>query len=319
MIRKIVDIINRHQKFLITAHVKLDGDAVGSELAFYLLLRGLGKDATIYNQDKTPDNYRFLPGSDIIRNTLPPPDSFEVAFILDCSELDRVGDEALRIGAVKTLVNIDHHVSNGGFCEVRLIDPAASSTGELVFRLLTAMKTTITREMATNLYAAIITDTGGFHYGNTGKDTFIAAGHLVESGADPQWISENIYESFPMAKIRLLAKAMQTLSFDCRDRVGSLVIFLKDFEEAGALWEHSEGLVDLPRSIEGVEISILYTELPDRNFKISLRSKGVTNVERVARVFGGGGHVNASGCRIEGNIDTVKKRLLEVICASAWK
>jgi bifunctional oligoribonuclease and PAP phosphatase NrnA len=319
MIRKIVDVINRHQKFLITAHVKLDGDAVGSELAFYLFLRGIGKDATIYNQDKTPDNYRFLPGSDIIRNTLPPPDDFEVAFILDCSELDRVGDEALRIGAVKTLVNIDHHVSNGGFCEVRLIDPAASSTGELIYRLLTAMKTTITAEMATNLYTAIITDTGDFHYGNTGKGTFIAAGHLVESGANPQWISENVYESLPMAKIRLLAKVMQTLSFDCRDRVGSLVIFLKDFEETGALWEHSEGFVDLPRSVEGVDISILYTELPDRNFKISLRSKGVTNVERVARAFGGGGHVNAAGCRIEGNIDTVKRRLLEVICTSAWK
>jgi phosphoesterase RecJ-like protein len=319
MIQKIVDIINRHQKFLITAHVKLDGDALGSELAVYFLLKGLGKEVAVYNQDKTPDNFRFLPGADIIRNTLPPQDSFEVAIILDCSELDRVGDEALRIGAAKTLVNIDHHFSNGGFCEVRLIDPAASSTGELVFRLLTAMRTAITREMATNLYTAIITDTGGFHYGNTGKDTFIAAGHLVESGADPQWISENIYESFPMAKIRLLAKVMQTLSFDCRDRVGSLVIFLKDFEETGALWEHSEGLVDLPRSIAGVEISILYTELPDRNFKISLRSKGVTNVERVAKVFGGGGHVNASGCRIEGDIDTVKKRLLEVICTSAWK
>ena len=319
MIQKIVDIINRHQRFLITAHVKLDGDAVGSELAFYLLLRCLGKDATIYNQDKTPDNYRFLPGSDIILNTLPPPDSFEVAFILDCSELDRVGDEALRIGTINTLVNIDHHVSNGGFCEVRLIDPAASSTGELVFRLLTAMKTTITAEMATNLYTAILTDTGGFHYGNTGKDTFIAAGHLVESGANPQWISENIYESYPIGKIRLLAKAMQSLSFDCRDRVGSLVVFHRDFEETGALWEHSEGLVDLPRSVDGVEISILYTELPDGNFKISLRSKGVTNVERVAKGFGGGGHVNAAGCRMEGNIDTVKRRLLEAICKSAWK
>jgi len=319
MIKKIVDIINNHQKFLITAHIKLDGDAVGSELAVYLLLKGLGKEAVIYNQDKTPDNFRFLPGSDVILNNLPPLDSFEVAFILDCSELDRIGDEAPRIGAVKTLVNIDHHVSNGGFCEVRLIDPVASSTGELVFRLLTAMKTTITPEMATNLYTAILTDTGGFHYGNTGKDTFIAAGNLVERGANPQWISENIYESFPMAKVRLLAKALQTLSFDCQDRVGSLVLFIKDFEETGAIWEHSEGLVDLPRSIAGVDISILYTELTDRSFKISLRSKGVTNVERVASKFGGGGHTNASGCRIEGNIDAVKQRLLEAICKSAWK
>lgn len=319
MIQKIVDIINRYQKFLVTAHVKLDGDAVGSELAFYFLLKSLGKDVAVYNQDKTPDNYRFLPGSEVILNTLPSPDSFDVAVILDCSELDRVGDEAPRIGRIKTLVNIDHHVSNGGFCEVRMIDPAASSTGELVFRIMKEMETTITAEMATNLYTAIITDTGDFHYGNTGKDTFIVAGHLVESGADPQWISEHIYESSPMAKIRLLARAMQTLSFDCQDRVGSLVIFLKDFEETGALWEHSEGFVNLPRSIEGVEISILYTELPDRNFKISLRSKGRTNVERVAKMFGGGGHVNASGCRIEGDIDTVKKRLLEAICQSAWK
>jgi phosphoesterase RecJ-like protein len=319
MIQKIIEIINRHQKFLITAHVKLDGDAVGSELAVYLLLKSLGKDATIYNQDKTPDNFRFLPGSDMIINTLPPLDSYEVAFILDCSEIERVGDDAPKIGAMKTLVNIDHHISNGGFCEVKFIDPKASSTGELVFRLLTAMQATITAEMATNLYTAIITDTGDFHYGNTGKDTFITAGRLVESGADPQWISEKIYENFPMAKIRLLARAMQTLSFDCQDRVGSMVIFLKDFEETGALWEHSENFVNLPRSIEGVEISILYAELPDRNFKISLRSKGRTNVERVARTFGGGGHVNASGCRIEGNIDTVKKKLLEAVNTLAWK
>ncbi len=314
MIKEIIEIIADCRKFLITAHVKLDGDALGSELALCLLLKDLGKDVVVYNQDPTPSNYRFLPGAERIVHELPPLEDFEAALILDCSELDRVGDAAPKIRTIPRLVNIDHHISNGGFCAVRFIDPAASSTGELVFRLLNAMGADISPEMATNLYAAILTDTGGFRYGNTGRDSLAAAGALVARGADPQWISENIYERFPLAKILLLARVMQSLSFDCGGRVGSLTIREKDFAETGALPEHTEGLVDLPRTVAGVEISILYTELPDNRFKVSMRSKGTTDVARVAAEFGGGGHINAAACRIEGDIATVKRRLLAAIC-----
>ncbi len=313
MIREIIDIIHSCRKFLVTAHVKLDGDALGSELALRLLLKSLGKDVVVYNQDPTPGNYRFLPGAEHIVHELPPPGDFEAVLVLDCSELERVGDAAAIIQTIPRIVNIDHHVSNGGFCAVRLIDPQASSTGELVFRLLKAMGADISPEMATNLYTAILTDTGGFRYGNTGRDALAAAGDLVARGANPQRISENVYESFPPAKILLLARVMQSLAFDCGGRVGSLTIRQQDFADTGALPEHTEGLVDLPRSIEGVVISILYTEIPDNRFKVSMRSKGTIDVARVAADFGGGGHINAAACRIEGDIATVKRRLLAAI------
>ena len=175
------------------------------------------------------------------------------------------------------------------------------------------MEGPVTRDIATNLYAALLTDTGGFHYGSTGKETLLAAGNLVGWGADPQEISENIYENNPLAKIRLLAKALETLTFDLEGRVGSMVVWQSVLESVGAIPEYTEGFVDLPRSIQGVEISVLFSEQKDGRFKISFRSKGKVDVERVARAFDGGGHRNASACRIQGDFETVRRRVLDVI------
>lgn len=312
---KIIDIINKCRSFLVTSHVRLDGDALGSELAMYQMLTHLGKDAVVYNQDETPGNYRFLPGSDKIVHNLPDLDRYEVAVILDCSELERIGNEASRIGAIKRIINIDHHVSNGNFGGLSYVDPRASSTGELLYRLLNALNVDLTKDVATNLFAAILTDTGGFRYRNTTKDTLVASGCLIEKGADPQWISENIYENNPPSKIRLLTRALDTLAFDWDKKVGSVVVLRKTLEDAGALMEHTEGFVDIPRSIQGVEVSILFSEVSDRCFKLSLRSKGKVNVERVARTFGGGGHINAAACHVEGDLEAVKQRVLDVIGA----
>ena len=139
MIQRISELINRYRIFLITAHERLDGDALGSELALYHILHSLGKEVTVYNQDGTPENYRFLPGSDRIVHELPPLEPFEVGFILDCSELERVGREYGRIATLPNLANIDHHISNEGFCEAVLVDPLASSTGEMICRLVSHM------------------------------------------------------------------------------------------------------------------------------------------------------------------------------------
>jgi phosphoesterase RecJ-like protein len=317
MLRKISELIGRHRVFLISAHERLDGDALGSELALCRMLRSLGKEATIYNQDPTPGNFLFLPGSDGIVHQLPPLEPFEVAFILDCSELERVGRESARIGTIPNLVNIDHHVSNGGFCDVRLLDSQASSTGELIFRLVRDMGLAVTAEMATCLYTAILTDTGGFRYGNTRRGALLAAADLVAGGADPQWISENVFESDSPSRIRLLAAVLPTLTLEEGGRVGSLTVTQKALADTGALPEHSEGFVELPRSIRGVEISIVYAELPDGSFKLSLRSKGSVNVERVARAFGGGGHTNAAGCRVAGELSEIRRRVIEAIRTSA--
>ena len=309
--------IGRHRVFLITSHERPDGDALGSELALFHMLRGLGKEVTIYNQDRTPENYLFLTGSGGIVRELPPLEPFEVAFILDCSALDRIGKESARVGSIPNLVNIDHHLSNGAFCDVRLIDSQASSTGELIFRLVRDMGLAVTGEMATCLYTAILTDTGGFRYGNTRRGALLAAADLVAGGADPQWISENVYESDPPARIRLLAAVLPTLTIDEGGRAGSLTVTQNALAAAGALPDHTEGFVDLPRSIRGVEISILYSELSDGRFKLSLRSKGSVNVERVARAFGGGGHINAAGCRVDGELSEIRRRVIEAIRASA--
>jgi bifunctional oligoribonuclease and PAP phosphatase NrnA len=317
MLRRIREQIGRHRVFLITAHERPDGDAIGSELALCQMLKSLGKEAVVYNQDRTPENYLFLPGSDRIVHELPPLQSFDAAFILDCSELERVGRESSRIGTIPDLVNIDHHVSNGGFCDVRLIDPQASSTGELIFRLVREMDLAVTGEMATCLYTAILTDTGGFRYGNTRRGALLTAADLVGAGADPQWISENVYEMDSPAKIRLLAAVLPTLTLEEGGRVGSLVVLQKALADAGAFPDHTEGFVDLPRSIRGVEISILYAELPDGRFKLSMRSKGIVNVERVARAFGGGGHINAAGCRMDGELPEIRRRVIEAIRTSA--
>lgn len=316
MITRIIDIINHNQTFLIASHERPDGDALGAELALYLMLTASGKTATVYNQDQTPATYRFLPGADRIVHALPPPESFDAAFILDCSNLERVGQEAGRIGKIRQLVNIDHHVSNGGCCDAILLDAGASSTGEMIFRLAEAMALPLTPEMATNLYTAILTDTGGFCYGNTTAACLFIAGRLVEIGARPQWISENIYENTPLAKIRLMAATLETLSLDLGGKVGSLVVTREALARSGALQEDTEGFVDLPRTIEGVEISILFSELEENHFKLSLRSKGRFNVEHVAASFGGGGHVNAAGCRVRGDIATVKRLVLARIEAA---
>jgi bifunctional oligoribonuclease and PAP phosphatase NrnA len=315
MIQKIIENINNNKIFLITAHIRLDGDALGSELALYHLLVGMGKEAIVYNQDPTPGNYAFLPGAQKVMHALEAADGYDTVFILDCSELERIGSEASKIGKMKQIINIDHHISNNGFCTIKLIDPQASSTGELIFRLIRQMEADLTKEIATNLYTAILTDTGGFRYGSTTKDALLIAGQLVESGADPQWISQNVYENNPQAKIRLLGKVLQTLAFDVNGSVGSMVVYQRDLKETGALQEHTDGFVDLPRTVAGTKISILYSETSENIFKVSLRSKGHVDVERVARAFGGGGHINASACRIEGDIELVKRRMLDEIQA----
>jgi phosphoesterase RecJ-like protein len=311
MISEIITAINKGQSFLITAHVRLDGDALGSELALYLMLRELGKTAVIYNQDATPVRYRFLPGAQNIIHNINNVGSYDVGIVLDCSDLERVGDEAANIEKIKTLINIDHHVSNSGFCALKMLDPQASSTGELLFRLMREMKFKMSKDICTNLYTAIMTDTGSFRYSSTHKETLWAVGDLVEQGANPQWIAENIYESDPPARLKLLAKALATLSLDMKNRIGSLVVTQKDLQEAGASWEHTEGFVDIPRTVKGIEISVLYTQRGENNFKLSLRSKADVNVEKIAKKFGGGGHVHAASCWIKGDIESIKSQIIK--------
>lgn len=313
MISDIIKALHEGESFLITAHVRLDGDALGSELAVYLMLRDMGKKAVVYNQDRTPERYQFLPAAHHITHTLSNIEQYDTCIVLDCSDLSRVGEEAENIQKIKKLINIDHHVSNNGFCPLKMLDARASSTGELVFRLMREMRIKMTRDICTNLYAAIITDTGNFRYSTTTKETFAAAGVLVGEGVNPQRVSESIYESDSPARLKLLARALSTLSLDLENKVGSMVVTQKDLMEAGAAWEHTEGFVDIPRTVRGIEVSVLYTQRGEDNFKLSLRSKAKFDVEKVARKFGGGGHIHASSCWMKGDIETIKSQIIQAV------
>ncbi len=317
MLKKIVDIIYCSKTFLVTAHVRLDGDALGSALALYHILRAMGKEVVVYNQDETPDVYTFLPGTQEIVHTLEPGRRFDAAFILDCSDLGRAGDQALTIGSMtEKIVNIDHHLSNTYFTEYSLVDQGASSTGEIISRLLAPLGVGLNKDIATNLYTAIMTDTGSFRYSNTGSNTLKLAARLVEGGADSRLIAELVYETRPLPQIRLMGMALDTLEFYENGTIGSVCVTQKMLQNAGALNEHTEGIVDMVRSVKGTDVALFYFEMAENDFKVSLRSKRAVNVARIAKEFGGGGHANAAACRIRGDIETIKKRLVDATCTA---
>lgn len=313
MLSRISDIVAQCRNFLITSHVKPDGDAIGSELALYFALRGLGKNVSIYNQDGVPDTYLFLPGAETVSREFGPIESYDALFVLDCSDVDRIGQESKKLTAIKYVISIDHHATNGNISDICILDPDASSTGELIYRLLRQIKVKITPEIAANLYTAILTDTGSFHYSNTGADALKIAGELVAAGANPSHIAGLIYESNPPAKIRLFTKVVQTLKLESEGRVASIFVFRDMLREAGASLEHTENFVDFVRSIKGVEVALFFTEMDDRSFRVSMRSKGRINVEKIASRYGGGGHVNAAACRIPGDLDHVRDLIMRDI------
>ncbi len=316
MFDKIAEVIHSGTTFLITSHVRPDGDALGSELALYHILRDMGKKAVVYNQDVTPAIYAFLPGADEIVHSLGAVDRFDAAFVLDCSDISRVGDEQGKVGSIQKVVNIDHHVSTGTFSKILLTDSQASSTGEMIHRLLRHMGVTITEDIATNIYTAIITDTGSFQYSNTGSATFRAAADLIEKGADCRYIAKNIYETKPAVQIRLMGKVLDTLQLYQGGKVGVISVTQEMLRMEGALPEHTEGLVDMVRSIQGVEVAVCCYELSEKRFKVSLRSKEDTDVSRIAGTLGGGGHKNASACRVEGDLETARERVLDAIAVA---
>jgi len=316
MLDEIAGVIHSCATFLITSHVRPDGDALGSELALYHVLRGMGKDAVVYNQDITPAVYAFLPGAEEIVHSLDSVERFDAVFVLDCSDISRVGDEQDKIRSVPNVVNIDHHLSVGTFSKILLTDSEASSTGEMIHRLLTHMGVEITRDVAMNLYTAVLTDTGSFQYSNTGSATFRVAADLVERGADCRYIAKNIYETKPAVQIRLMGKVLDTLQLYEAEKVGVIVVTQEMLRREGALPEHTEGLVDMVRSIRDVEVAVCCYEVSEGRFKVSLRSKGDVDVEKIAGTLGGGGHKNASACRVEGDFETVRERVLGAIAAS---
>jgi len=305
MLNKVLECIAKRERFLLTSHARPDGDAVGSVLACAQILRSLGKQADVVLSDCVPHIYRPLPYADHVLQTKAVNGNYEAAIILECDSIERTRLEGL---GSKFLVNIDHHRSGKAFGHINWIDPNACATAEMIYRLGREAGVKISSEIATCLYTAVMTDTGSFRFAGTTDRTFALAGELVRCGADPVRCAHDVYFSNPTSKMRLLGSALSTLRRE--GRVAWMHVTRAQSDHCGAFDEDAEGLVNYAISIAGVQVAVFFREMPDRRYRVSLRSKGAVDVAAVAESFGGGGHYNASGCALDGPLSMATERVL---------
>jgi bifunctional oligoribonuclease and PAP phosphatase NrnA len=302
---EVLDVLGRGQRFLVCSHARPDGDAVGSMLAFGMLLEQMGKQADLVTADRVPVLYRRLPGAEKIRTAASVEGAYDAAILLECDSVERAGLAGLEDFP---LINIDHHISGRDYAQVNWIDCDAASVGELVYRLAKAAGVTVTAEMAACLYTTILTDTGSFSYGALSERTFALARELVRAGADPIRLAQDVYYSVPASKIVLLGVALNSLQREYR--LAWLWITLEDMKRTGAAEEDCEGIVNFALSIAGVEAAVFLRELADGQIRLSLRSKGQVNVAAIAERLDGGGHENAAGCTLEGPLERALDQIL---------
>ncbi|HEY6097535.1 MAG TPA: DHHA1 domain-containing protein, partial [Candidatus Deferrimicrobium sp.] len=279
-----------------------------------LALRKMGKTATVLNADPVPANLLFLPGADTVVFA-EDGSTYDVAVVVDCGSPERTGRVARELVKCPLLVNIDHHRTNGDLGELSLVDPDAAATGLLIHRVLSAMKYEIGLDVATNLYVAVLTDTGSFHYGSSSPEAFEVAGDMVRRGVDPWAVAEQVYETQSALRLRLLGRVLDSLDVSSDGRVACITTMCEDLREFDSGKDALEGFINYPRSIVGVEVAVSIREEEEELFRVSFRSKGRVDVSAVAARFGGGGHHNAAGCSVTGPLADVKKRVLEALSA----
>ncbi len=305
MLTEVLRQIEQREHFVLTSHARPDGDAIGSLLACSQVLRQMGKRTRVVLRDGVPVIYHPLPFADQVEQVGHVHGPCDGAIILECDSVQRTRVEGLER---HFLINIDHHHSGRPFAQVNWIDPSACATAEMIYRLARQAGTTITPEIATCLYTAVLTDTGSFAFSGTNQRTFALAQELVRCGADPVRIAQSVYFANPLSKMRLLGAALRNLQRD--GALTTMFVTRDDMARCDALEEDCEGLVNYALGIAGVEVAVFFRELADGRWRVSLRSKGALNVACVAEHFGGGGHECASGFAIDGPLSVASERVL---------
>ena len=308
--------ILKANKIVLASHVNPDGDTLGSMLALTHALRSMGKIAVPLSAHGVPEIYRWMPGQQWIQSPTSPEEygDFDLGIICDTGGLERIGSKiAPYIAAAHTTMKIDHHLTEGDFGDIRVVNSHAAATGELIYELLREMGAPFSKDIAECLLCAIITDTGSFRFMNVTPNTFRISGALMRCGACPASISELVFESRSYASIKLLGRALDSLRLSDNGRVAHAVLHASDFLEMNATDEDTEGIVNHVRAVRGAQVGVLFREVPGCQIRISIRSRDGYDVNRVAQTFGGGGHKLAAGCSFDPPMENAVKAVLDEI------
>lgn len=303
-------LINGNQSFLISSHLSLDGDSVGSQLAMYWYLTSLGKSVTLYNHDPLPSKFSFLRNSSVI-TILPPSKPVDILVVLDCSNPDRLGWDTKNIA--RESINIDHHRDNTHFGTVNVVKTGAAATGELLYEFFSSCAIAYPDYVAEALYAAIMTDTGGFRFSNTSSHILKICADLADHGAHCANIYERVYASHSPQALQLIARIWSTLHYYFDKRVCCMEMPLSLLEALDAKYSDSEGMVDQTITAEGVQVGMLLKHSATETH-CSLRSKGTIDVGKLAqKIPGGGGHSSAAGCTVYQPYEKALPFMLDII------
>ncbi|HEX5397733.1 MAG TPA: bifunctional oligoribonuclease/PAP phosphatase NrnA [Verrucomicrobiae bacterium] len=313
IIGRIIEAIRGSKTFCIVGHVRPDGDCIGSQLGFALALRNEGKKVSCWNEDAVPQKYKFLNHDGLFQKPKRGR-KFDCVIATDCASFERLGRAGKCIADRKIFINIDHHESNTRYADVNWVSAREPSCGELIYRLLKTARWPITKPIADCLFTAISTDTGSFQYPTTRPGTFHTAGELVGRGANLAKICDEVYQSYPLARARLLKRVYGGFRLTHRNQIGWFWLKRLDFARTGGESEDTEGLIDHIRNIEPVVVACVFEELEPNQIRISLRSKSdQVNVNEIAAQFGGGGHPAAAGAKISGKPLAVQRRVIAAI------
>ncbi|MFH1991164.1 MAG: bifunctional oligoribonuclease/PAP phosphatase NrnA [Pseudomonadota bacterium] len=318
-----MDQIIRHLKnsrnVLVVSHTNPDGDAIGSLIAMGLALETLNKKTTLYNESPIPAVYRFLPSVDRVVRRLNN-SSYDTAVILDCGNLQRVGEGVSEIERTPVIINIDHHITNTFFGSFRLVDTSASATAEIVYRLIKQLSVPIDENIAISIYTGILTDTGSFRFSNTNKAAFAICAEMVAIGVDPYRVAQHVYGTYSLGRIKLLNLALDSIVISSNGKLSIMTLTQNMFNETRTQPEDVDGLINYAKRIEDVKVAALIQEHQDSGgestsfskYHVSLRSDGTVNVAEIAASFGGGGHSSAAGFNIESTLPDLKTKILNL-------
>jgi len=309
MLSRIKQVITENESFLVATHTKPDGDGIGSQLAVVSALKKMGK-GVVGVTDSIPEMYTFLNRDGFLLDIeqLPRSERTDVFIIVDSSNPDRCTLDNFPVNSL--VINIDHHSDNTKFGDINYIDSNASSAGVLVYRLLRYMNINIDSIIADYLYTAILTDTGRFSFSNTDSESFHIAAHLVELGASPQELTYKIYKDYSFKRAEIFSNALVSLQSHLDGKVITLELSHRLIEDLNINRHETDGIIDYPQGIQGQEAVFFFKEFDIGEVKVSMRSKGIIDVQRIAAKFGGGGHPFASACSIQSSIREAKAAII---------